>query len=138
MTARVYAIIQERHESAGKPDLGYLFPRDKSGKDPVPYDTINSQHDVTMRALTTLKKFRLYDLRHTLLTRLGEVGADAFALQKIGGHSSITVSQRYVHPTPERVEEAFSKLEAYNARKAEELERKRKAEAEEARAVAAV
>ena len=112
------------------PDFGYLFPRDKEGKEHVPYDTVNSQHDVTMRSLNMLKKFRLYDLRHTLLTRLGEAGADVFALQKIAGHSTITVSQRYVHPTPERVEDAFSRLERYNARKAEELEKKRKAERE--------
>jgi len=45
------------------------------------------------------------------------------------GQSTITVSQRYVHPTPERVEDAFSRLERYNGRKAEELENKRKAEA---------
>jgi hypothetical protein len=30
---------------------------------------------------------------------------------KIAGHSSITVSQRYVHPSPESVERAFEKLE---------------------------
>jgi hypothetical protein len=38
------------------------------------------------------------------------------------------VSQRYVHPTGERIEDAFTRLESYNARKAEELEVKRKAE----------
>ena len=66
-------------------------------------------------------KLRLYDLRHTFLTRLGEAGADAFTIQKMAGHSSIVVSQRYVHPTPERVEEAISRLEEYNRKKAEEL-----------------
>jgi integrase len=110
--------------------LGFLFPRDKDGKDHVPYDTINSQHDVTTRLLPKLKRLRLYDFRHTLLTRLGESGADAFALQKIVGHSAITTSTRYVHPSEERGENAFSRLERYNARKAEELETKRNAEGE--------
>ncbi len=41
--------------------------------------------------------------RHTILTRLGEVGTDAFTIMKLAGHSSVTVSQRYVHPTPEAV-----------------------------------
>jgi site-specific recombinase XerD len=36
-------------------------------------------------------------LRHTILTRLGEVGADAFTLVKIKGYGGVTVSQRYVH-----------------------------------------
>ena len=128
MTSRVHSLLQQLHKEANKPDLGFVFPRDEKGKDHVPYDTINSQHDVTMKALENLKKFRLYDLRNTLLTRLGEAGADAFAIQKIAGHSTITVSQRYVHPTPERVEDAFTRLESYNAKKAEELEAKRKVE----------
>ncbi len=31
------------------------------------------------------------------------------------GHSSVTVSQRYVHPSPESVERAFARLEFQNA-----------------------
>jgi len=61
--------------------------------------------------------FRLYDLRHTCLTRLGEVNTDPFTIQKIAGHSSITMSQRYVHPTDERLEDAFARLETYNQAK---------------------
>jgi len=30
------------------------------------------------------------------------------------GHSNILISQRYVHPTPERLEAAFAALDAYN------------------------
>jgi hypothetical protein len=36
-----------------------------------------------------------------------ESGVDAFTIMRIAGHSSITVSQRYVHPSPESVERAF-------------------------------
>jgi integrase len=94
--------MERRHVEAGEPGAGYVFPRNANSKEPVPYDTINSQHDVTVSALTSLKRFRLYDLRHTFLTRLGEAGADAFAIQKVAGHSTITISQRYVHPTEEK------------------------------------
>jgi integrase len=48
--------------------------------------------------------------RHTFCTRLGEAGADAFVIQRLAGHSSIVISQRYVHPTPERLESAISRL----------------------------
>jgi site-specific recombinase XerD len=88
-----------------------------------------------MKALPQMKKFRLYDLRHTLLTRLGESNADAFAIQKIAGHSTITMSQCYVHPTSERVEDAFSRLEVYNSRKVEELKLKRKNEEEKSASI---
>ncbi|MGF7178889.1 tyrosine-type recombinase/integrase [Tunturiibacter psychrotolerans] len=47
--------------------------------------------------------FVLHSLRHTALTRLGEAGADAFTIMKLAGHSSVTISQRYVHPTGETV-----------------------------------
>ena len=115
MTARVKRILRARHESTGKLRWGWVF----AGEDPerhITYDTIKARHDRLMAKLD-LKRFRLYDLRHTFLTRLGESGADAFTIQKMAGHSSITVSTRYVHPTPERVEDAISHLEEYNQRK---------------------
>jgi hypothetical protein len=55
-----------------------------------------------------------------MLTRLGEAGADAFTIMRIAGHSSVTVSQRYVHPTPEGMERAFERFQELNAAKAEE------------------
>ncbi len=50
---------------------------------------------------------------------------------KIAGHSTITVSTKYVHSSPEALERAFEKLEASNAegrctgRAHESIERKR-------------
>jgi hypothetical protein len=46
-----------------------------------------------------------------MLTRLGEAGADAFTIMKIAGHSSITMSQRYVHPTAGQVDRTIERLE---------------------------
>jgi len=117
-----------RHEAANKPTTGWVFP----GGDPdghVSYSTIDSQHGRTVEDLKDadlkdVPHFRLYDLRHTFLTRLGEAGADPFTIQKIAGHASILVSQRYVHPTPERLEDAFAKLEVYNQAKVAEQKAK--------------
>jgi len=36
----------------------------------------------------------LHSCRHTFCTRLGSSGVDAFTLQKLAGHSNITVSAR--------------------------------------------
>ena len=57
-----------------------------------------------------------------MLTRLGESGVDAFTIMRIAGHSSIVVSQRYIHPTPEAVERAFERLQLSNTRKVVEIE----------------
>jgi site-specific recombinase XerD len=48
--------------------------------------------------------------RHTFCTKLGEAGADAFTIQKLAGHSSITISARYVHPTGSLLESAIARL----------------------------
>jgi hypothetical protein len=74
---------------------------------------------IVMRSLPTERErqqlfpgeFVLHSLRHTMLTRLRESSVDAFTIMKIAGHSSIVVSQRYVHPTPEAVESAFESLQ---------------------------
>jgi integrase len=67
--------------------------------------------------------FVLHSLRHTMLTRLGESGVDAFTIMRIAGHSSIVVSQRYIHPTPEAVERAFERLQLHGV--GPEIEAKR-------------
>lgn len=120
LTAGVKAVLEMRWEAAGRPAMGWVFAND-TGKNPIHYDAIDSLHDRVMRRLPVEKRFRLYDLRHTALTRLGEAGANVFALQKIAGHADLKTTSRYVHPTPEHIEDAFARLEVYNRRKSEEL-----------------
>ncbi|MFY9574503.1 MAG: tyrosine-type recombinase/integrase [Blastocatellia bacterium] len=73
-------------------------------------------------------EFMLHSLRHTMLTRLGEQGTDAFTIKRIAGHSSITVSERYVHPSGEAMERAFERLQngvlnsPYSRKKAQNVE----------------
>jgi hypothetical protein len=55
-----------------------------------------------------------------MLTRLGESGADAFTIMRIAGHSNVTISQRYVHPSPETQETAIGRMDALNASRREE------------------
>lgn len=56
----------------------------------------------------------IQSLRHTFLTRFGEAGADAFTIKKVAGHSGMTVSERYIHPTPEGQERAFERFANLN------------------------
>jgi len=57
-----------------------------------------------------VKRFVLYSLRHTFLTRLGESGCDVWTLARIAGHSTIAMSSRYVHPSADKVLDAMSLL----------------------------
>ncbi|MGA7315787.1 MAG: tyrosine-type recombinase/integrase [Silvibacterium sp.] len=56
------------------------------------------------------KRFQPYCLRHTALTLLAQAGCDAFTLARIAGHSSITITQRYIHPQADAIEQAFGKF----------------------------
>ena len=106
----------------------WVFPGD-SPEAPFLASSLDHQHDDVRTALKLPKDFVVHSLRHTMLTRLGEAGADAFTIMRIAGHSSVSVSQRYVHPTPEGMERAFARLEKLNAVKYEQAEAEAKAEA---------
>ncbi len=57
--------------------------------------------------------FRLYDLRHTFGSRAVMAGVDLPTLKELMGHSTITMTMRYIHPTPEHKIEALKKLENF-------------------------
>ena len=118
MTARVREVLMRRYEAAGKPRWAWAFARGEGER--ASYDSVKCHHRRLMYKLPKNARWRLYDLRHTNLTRLGESGADPFSIQILAGHGSILTSQRYVHPTPERIESAVERLEAYNLRQAED------------------
>ena len=111
LTARVCAMLRERVAQASSP---WLFTRDKGN--PFLVTSLDHLHEGVRTALRFPKDFVIHSLRHTMLTRLGESGADAFSIMRIAGHSSVTVSQRYVHPTPESLERCSERLEALNQR----------------------
>lgn len=91
---------------------GNVFLRE-DGK-PLVASLLGQQQKAGRTSLGLPDDFVLHSLRHTFGSRLGEFGADAFTIMKLMGHSSVVVSPRYVHPSPESVERAFSKLTELN------------------------
>ena len=124
LTARAAEMLKARKSQT---DSEWVFPGDSAAA-PILGTSLDHQHAEVRTALRLPADFVIHSLRHTMLTRLGEAGAEAFAIMKIAGHSSVTVSQRYVHPTPEGMERAFERLENLNRAKFQEAE----AEAKEA------
>ena len=51
------------------------------------------------------------------------VAADAFTIKKVAGHSSVTISERYIHPTPEGQERAFERFANLNQTAVEKAEK---------------
>jgi hypothetical protein len=87
---------------------------------------VNQRHSKLRKLLKLPTEFVPHTFRHTYGTRLGEAGTDAFTIMKLMGNSSETVSQRYVHPTPETLERAVDRLQKLNSenRAAEDLKEK--------------
>jgi integrase len=107
MTPRVHALLLARHEAAGKPEDGWIFPSGSTCGH-LNGDAAREQHTKGLDD-SGVKDFVPYVLRHTALTRLGEkAGGDVFALARIAGHSSITVTQRYVHPQADTINRIFT------------------------------
>ena len=124
MTPRVKAMLERRRRF--HPKAKYVFPGRVDGKrllvSSLDHQQVRARDAVNKKAGETQepaapklpREFVVHSLRHTFATRLGESGADAFEIMRILGHSSVTVSQKYVHPTPENLERAFERLEARN------------------------
>ena len=120
MVPAVYAALKDRHVKAGEPEAGWVFPS-TSHEGHFNKDTAKDQHaKAIQRANDAAKKngtrelvpFQPYILRHTALTQLAQAGCDAFTLARIAGHSSITITQRYIHPQADAIERAFAPLAA--------------------------
>jgi integrase len=115
MVPAVYAALKAKWEAAGKPEEGWLFPS-SSREGHFNKDTAKDQHkraldhanaNAKAEGAKGIKIFQPYVLRHTALTQLAEAGCDVFTLARIAGHSSITITQRYVHPQADSIERAF-------------------------------
>jgi integrase len=83
-----------------------------------------NQHKAALTASRVLE-FDPYSLRHTCLTRLGEF-VPLPTLKVIAGHSSISMTERYVHPAQASVEAAFAEAEQRRTRKGMRIVRKGK------------
>ena len=61
--------------------------------------------------LAGIKKIRFHDTRHSFATRLIRAGVDIITVQKLLGHSKITMTERYAHSLADVKMSAVSKLD---------------------------
>ena len=95
-----------------KAQTAYLFPHRRDPNKPM--ETIQKAHEEALEGAAIQPRFRLYDLRHTFGSRSAMAGVDLATLKELMGHSNISITMRYVHPTPEHKQEALRKLERFN------------------------
>lgn len=111
LTARVRALLECRRKIAQQERVFGEFEAPTAA---IRANNLYHQHKKVTKALGLPAAFVVHSLRHSFCTRLGEAGAEAFLIQRMAGHYSVTVSERYVHPTPEAMELAVARLDAAN------------------------
>lgn len=108
LTERAASILAERKAAKGTSQWVWMLDKHKrlqAGYASQMFKKFSKKLELPWDAV-------LHSTRHSFCTRLGESGVDAFTIQKLAGHSNITISQRYVHPTGPRLEGAIGLLEA--------------------------
>jgi integrase len=108
LTRRAHAMLAQRRAAS---ETLFVFA---DNRNVLHVSSLDHLHAKTRNTLKFSPEFVLHSLRHTYLTRLGLAGVEAFTIMKLAGHSSVTVSQRYVHPTPQAMEDAVARLDNMN------------------------
>jgi integrase len=121
MVPEVYRVMKARHDAQGKTGDGWVFPSgSRSGH--LEESSAKQYHAKALAALAKaykgkpqecpeVKAFEPYCLRHTALTWIAQqTRCDAWTMAKIAGHSSIMMTQRYIHPQAEAIERAFLQM----------------------------
>ena len=109
LTEKVIQILKQRLAACKG---SYLFPHRLDCEKPM--KDVHHKHHHAVRDAKIRPTFRLYDLRHTFGSRMAMAGADLPTLKELMGHSTITTTMRYIHPTPEHKRAAVDKLERFN------------------------
>jgi len=73
---------------------------------------VNNLRRAFCSALTRarIEEFHFHDLRHTFVTRLVQAGVDLYKVQRLLGHKSPLMTQRYAHHYPESLREGVEIL----------------------------
>lgn len=133
MTAELRQVLLEWWMEQGRPSKGWVFPSDKKPGEHQPLWSFHTTHkrmfgksirknrgkgsrvfkhrqkEYGVKFIDGKRKgedveyFRLYDLRHTILTRLGEAGASEIELMYFAGWSSTRMAATYCHPSKGRI-----------------------------------
>lgn len=119
MVPAVYDALKARHESQGSPSQGWVFPT-ASACGHLVQGMAQKYHTKALQALAEARKkdstipevkpFEIYCLRHSFITHYASTGVSVFAVAKVAGHSSITMTSRYCHSEQDEIERGFQKM----------------------------
>lgn len=95
----------------GKPQVIPLHPRVQHVQLPLRVTDWTLKHEWNRaRQETGLTHVHFHDLRHTIASWLIHSGSDLMVVKDFLGHSSVAVTQRYIHLLTEHLQTAVSRL----------------------------
>lgn len=99
LNASSLAVLLEREPSRVRSTL--VFVADK--------DAVSKAFVAAVRH-AGIPHIRFHDLRHTFATRLVQAGVDLYVVQRLLGHASPTMTQRYAHHSPDSLRPGVNRL----------------------------
>ncbi|MBP9854916.1 MAG: site-specific integrase [Candidatus Omnitrophica bacterium] len=99
--------VKEILKNVSRGTSEYIFLNNKTGK---PFGSIKFSYKKALR-MAEIKDFTFHDLRHTFASNLVMKGVDLYVVQKLLGHATINMTQRYAHLHPHQFRDAIRKLE---------------------------
>ncbi|WP_312228679.1 tyrosine-type recombinase/integrase [Pseudescherichia sp.] len=103
---KAFILLTEQHQHLG--DKGWVFPG-KGTNNPVS-EPRRLQKRICEAA--GLPPFTIHEMRHTFATKLIESGADIHTVKDLLGHSTIKVTELYLHASPARYHDAINRAMA--------------------------
>jgi len=97
----LHKLIERAHERGAREPWHYLFPKHLTFNryDPRTPMTVSGLKKPwnAVRAASGLRWFRIYDLRHTAITRMAEAGMPINVILELAGHVSLAMQRHYTH-----------------------------------------
>lgn len=111
LNGKMFTLLKEKLKDRVSP-FGLIFPSQAGTK--------RDGHGLRRAFRKALKKakiqdFHFHDLRHTFATRLVQAGVDLYKVQKLLGHRSPVMTQRYAHHCSESLRDGVNVLEREGA-----------------------
>ncbi|HTJ69841.1 MAG TPA: tyrosine-type recombinase/integrase [Actinospica sp.] len=105
-------MVLRRIEEAGGDPMARVFtgPRDGRISTAVLRDATHWDEVITALGYEHLRR---HDLRHTGLTWMADAGVPVHVLRMIAGHGDLATTQRYLHPSHQRLKDAGAALNRF-------------------------
>jgi len=107
MTPELHRMLKQRHKDMGEPKRGPVFPSPMAEGDGILSKTAFEK--IHQRCIARIRRdvdyqfrpFRLYDFRHTFLTRYWNATKDIYMLKEAAGWNTQRQAETYVHQNQE-------------------------------------